>query len=64
MLGEARRRELDYVEITTTPDNVASQRVIIVNGGRFVEEFHSPYSHGGDPTLRFRIALIENDLKG
>jgi predicted acetyltransferase len=58
MLDEARRLELDYVEVTTTPDNVASQRVIIANGGRFVEQFLSPYSHGGDPTLRFRIPLV------
>jgi predicted acetyltransferase len=59
MLDEARRLQLDYVEVTTTPDNLASQRVIIANGGRFVEEFRSPHSHGGDPTLRFRIRLTE-----
>jgi predicted acetyltransferase len=57
MLDEARSLALDYVEITTTPDNTASQRVILANGGQFVEEFRSHYSHGGDPTLRFRIPL-------
>ena len=39
MLEEANAEGLRSVEITTTPDNVASQRVIEANGGVFVEEF-------------------------
>jgi predicted acetyltransferase len=64
MLDEARSIGLDYVEITTTPDNAASQRMILNNGGRFVEEFQSHYSHGGDPTLRYRIPLSGTSLEG
>ena len=33
MLGEARAVGLPFVEITTDPDNIASQRVITANGG-------------------------------
>ena len=59
MLPEARRLGLDYVEITTTPDNIASQRVILANGGLFIEEFRWQYAHGGEPTLRYRIPLVQ-----
>jgi predicted acetyltransferase len=48
---------LSYVEITTSPDNLASQKVIRVNGGVLVEEFVKPPGLGGTPELRFRIAL-------
>ena len=37
MLHEARAEGLRYVELTTDPDNVASQRVIEANGGVLVE---------------------------
>lgn len=57
MLGEPRRLGLPYVEITTTPDNVASQRVIEANGGILVERFEKSAAYGGGETLRFRIAL-------
>jgi predicted acetyltransferase len=39
ILREARAEGLRYVEITTDPDNVPSQRVIERNGGVLVEEF-------------------------
>jgi predicted acetyltransferase len=48
---------LRYVEITTDPDNMPSQRVIEANGGALVEEFVKPASLGGTPGLRYRINL-------
>jgi len=57
MLEEPRRLGLPFVEITTTPDNLASQRVIEANGGRLVERFDKLPAYGGGETLRFRIGL-------
>src|SRR5437762_10111878 len=42
ILPEARVIGLPYVEITTDPDNIPSQRVIEANGGIFVEHFIKP----------------------
>jgi len=60
MLPEARREGLSYVEITTDVDNVASQRVIVSNGGRLVERFQKLASHGGTHALRYRIDLTRD----
>jgi len=57
ILDEARVTGLPFVEITTSEDNVASQRVIIANGGQLVERFEKPAQFGGAPSLRYRIAL-------
>lgn len=57
LLPEARARHLRYVEITTTPSNAGSQKVIRANGGFLVNEFEKPASLGGGPELRFRINL-------
>ena len=57
MLEEPRRLGLPFVEITTTPDNIGSQRVIEANGGVLVERFNKLPALGGGETLRFRIAL-------
>jgi predicted acetyltransferase len=57
ILPLAREVGLPYVEITTDIDNIASQRVILANGGRLVEQFGKPASHGGGTALRFRISL-------
>ena len=57
MLDEARTRGLPSVEITTTPDNRASQRVIEANGGLLVEHFEKMAAYGGGEALRYRIAL-------
>ena len=46
---------LSYVEITTSPENLASQRVIRANGGVLVEAFVKSPCLGGTPELRFRI---------
>ncbi len=58
MLPEAKAVGLPYVEITTDPDNIASQRVLEANGGILVERFIKPQQFGCKPGLRFRITLI------
>jgi predicted acetyltransferase len=57
LLVEARDTGLPFVEITTDPDNVASQRVITANGGELMGEFTKPESFGSKPGLRYRIKL-------
>ena len=57
MLDNARSEGLVFVEITTDPDNVASQRVIEKNGGVLVEHFVKPAQFDSKPGLRYRIAL-------
>jgi predicted acetyltransferase len=57
MLVEARREGLDYVELTTDPDNEASQKVIVANGGRQIERFRAIDAYGTKEELRFRIDL-------
>jgi predicted acetyltransferase len=48
---------LTFVELTTDPDNAASQRVILANGGQLVERFKKPAAYGGKEAYRFRINL-------
>jgi predicted acetyltransferase len=58
MLDEARAEGLAYVELTTDLDNPASQRVILANGGRVIEQFEKPAQYGsGLQSLRYRIVL-------
>ena len=57
LLPLARAQGLPHLEITTDPDNLASQKVIAANGGALVERFTKPAAFGGTPGLRFRIAL-------
>jgi predicted acetyltransferase len=57
ILNEAREKGLAYVELTTDPDNLASQAVILANGGELIERFTKPAAHGGNEALRFRITL-------
>ncbi len=58
MLEEARAEGLPYVELTTDPDNPASQKVIVANGGVLVERFEKPEQYGlGQEGLRYRIVL-------
>jgi predicted acetyltransferase len=58
LLPEAAAERLRYVEITTDPENVASQRVIEANGGRLVEHFTKPKQFGATVGLRYRITLM------
>jgi predicted acetyltransferase len=57
LLPEAKSIGLSFVEITTDPENIASQRVILANGGLLVEHFLKPVQFGSKPGLRFRIQL-------
>ena len=57
LLPEAKSIGLPYVEITTDPENYASQRVIESNGGQLFERFIKPPQFGSKPGLRYRIAL-------
>jgi predicted acetyltransferase len=55
MLRRARAERLPYVEITTDPGNVASQKVVRANGGVLVGRFRKPPQYGRKDGLRFRI---------
>ncbi len=57
MLTLARAEGLTRIEITTTPENIASQRVIEKNGGVLVEQFEKLSAYGGGTALRYRVAL-------
>lgn len=59
LLPDARAEGLRYVEITTAPENLASQRVIEANDGVLVEEFNKPASLGGTRELRYRVKLAD-----
>jgi predicted acetyltransferase len=53
----AREVGLPWIDLTTDLDNVASQKVILANGGELIEQFDKPAAYGGKPALRFRIYL-------
>ena len=48
---------LAYVELTTDPDNEASQKVITNNGGYLLERFTKLEAYGATEGLRWRIDL-------
>jgi predicted acetyltransferase len=57
MLRRARAEGLPHVDITTDPDNVASQRVVLANGAVLIARFRKPAAYGGSEGLRYRIEL-------
>jgi predicted acetyltransferase len=57
LLLEAVASGLPWVELTTDPDNIPSQNVILNNGGYLVERFTKPAVYGGGQSLRYRIDL-------
>ena len=57
LLSEVAATGLCYIELTTSPDNIASIRVIERAGGVFVENFRMDDSLGGEEALRFHISL-------
>jgi predicted acetyltransferase len=61
LLEDVRREQLGltYVELTTEPENVPSQRVITASGGQLVERFVKPAEYGGADSLRYRIYLAQ-----
>ncbi len=59
LLPDVKAKGLEFVEITTDPPNIASQRVIEANGGVLVERFVKPPQLGGTEALRYRIFFSE-----
>ena len=58
MLKETQAEGLPYVQLVTDSDNIASQKVILSNGGRLIEEFRKPAQYGAGPCcLRYHIVL-------
>lgn len=57
MLSVAHATGLGHVELTTSPDNISSQRVIEANGGKLMESFKKNPAYGGGTALRYRISL-------
>ena len=57
LLPDIRAQGLPYIELTAVPENVASQRVILSNGGELIERFTKTSANGGGESLRFRITL-------
>ena len=57
ILPEAILLGMPFVELTTDPTNVASQKVIERNGGILFETFIKPIQFGSKPGLRYRIYL-------
>lgn len=58
MLPEAKSVGLNYIEVTTSPDNQASVRVIEKAGGKFVRSYIADKALGGRETVEFKIALL------
>ena len=56
LLPQARKEGLRFVELTTDPDNIPSQKVITSNGGVIVKRFRKE-AYGNTEALLFRITL-------
>ena len=59
ILPEAKAVGLKYVEITTSPNNPASVRVIEKAGGTLVRSYVADKALGGHATLEFKIILAD-----
>jgi len=57
LLPRCREQLLAHIDVVTTPDNVASQPVVVANGGELVRRFLTPPAYGGGEALRYRIWL-------
>ena len=57
VLPEVRALGLPFVILTTHPDNLPSQKVILANGGVNLGRFTKPDALGGDKALKIRIDL-------
>jgi predicted acetyltransferase len=55
---------LRHVDLTTDPDNIASQKVITANGGAMIGRRQKMAMFGGGETLLFRILLEDADKAG
>ena len=63
LLPDACAQGLPFVELTTEPANIASQRVIVANGGVLVDRLTTPAALGETEVLRFRIDLRRSDSR-
>lgn len=57
ILPEAKALGLNYIEMTTDPDNIISQHVMLACGAVLVEQFRKPAQYGDKDGLRFRVFL-------
>jgi predicted acetyltransferase len=57
LLPMAREQGLSYVVISTQPDNTASQKVILSNGGQFIDTVKPPAFYGHAEEWRYRVDL-------
>jgi predicted acetyltransferase len=57
LLPDARALGLAHVDLTTSPDNIASQRSIERAGGKLIGSFTKDAAYGGDEGLLYRISL-------
>lgn len=57
VLPDARAEGLEFVELTTDPDNIGSQRAIEANGGVLLDGYEPDPVYGTECKLRYRIAL-------
>ncbi len=55
LLPDAAAEGLDFVELTTDPDNIGSQRVIEANGGVILDGYEPHPVYGAACKLRYRI---------
>ncbi|MEP6762934.1 MAG: GNAT family N-acetyltransferase [Gemmatimonadaceae bacterium] len=63
LLIDARNEALSYVELVAQSSNIASQKVILLNGGLLIEHFHDNDAHGGAESLRYRIQLEDRNVR-
>tara|TARA_E500000305_G_scaffold96429_1_gene86469 strand:+ start:340 stop:897 length:558 start_codon:yes stop_codon:yes gene_type:complete len=59
ILPEAKAVGLKHVDVTTSPENPASIRVIEKSGGALLRRYTAEKALGGHATLLFRISLAE-----
>jgi predicted acetyltransferase len=57
LLPQARAQGLPLVQITADAGNLASQKVILANGGVLLREEDKPAAFGGGRLRRYRIVL-------
>lgn len=57
LLPIARAVGLGRIDLSTDPDNLASQQVILANGGALVGPYQKPAAYGAKPALLYRILL-------
>lgn len=57
ILPDAKAAGLNHVQVTTSPDNPASVRVIEKAGGTMVRRYKSDPTLGGHETVEYRISL-------